>query len=233
MEGAASLLAALVLAQAVSLPYPRRRWLLRTGTALLLTCWVLLPGHGAWAPLYALPPLAIWVPAHLALTRRQASRVTASVSELLYLASATTWVAVLDASARQRLLDGLAISRSPAVVGIAALYLLGIFGGERLVRSAIAPFLRDLPPADRTALPRAGRVIGWAERFLVITLIAGSYGEPVGWLLAAKTAMRYPEIKEEATGRLSEYFFVGTLLSLSIGVGVGLAVRWLMTRAAL
>jgi len=42
--------------------------------------------------------------------------------------------------------------------------------------------------------------------------------------------MRYPEIKEEATGRLGEYFFVGTLLSLSIAVGTGLAVRWLLPR---
>lgn len=43
--------------------------------------------------------------------------------------------------------------------------------------------------------------------------------------------MRYPEIKQETTGRLGEYFFVGTLLSISIGVGAGLLIRWLMTGA--
>jgi hypothetical protein len=151
-----------------------------------------------------------------------------AASELVYILLVVGWVALQAPLRGEAILASIETARSPVALGIASVYLAAIFGGERLVRRAIAPFLDHLPPGDQSALPRAGRVIGWSERFVVMTLIAAGYGEPVGWLLAAKTAMRYPEIKQESTGRLGEYFFVGTLLSISIGVVAGLAVRWLL-----
>jgi hypothetical protein len=230
MNGAAALFAALILAQAVSLPFPRNRWQVRGVAGVLLGAWVLAPSLGLLAVVYPLPPLALWIALYLMLQRARPRWTVTATAESIYVAVVAIWIAILDEGMRDAMWRALAATRNPAALGVAAVYLAGIFGGERIVRRVIAPFLQDLPPDDRTTLPRAGRVIGWAERFLVMTLIAGNYGEPVGWLLAAKTAMRYPEIKQEATGRLGEYFFVGTLLSISIGVGAGLAIRWLMAQ---
>lgn len=229
MEGAYRFLAALLLAQAISFALPRWLWQIRLSVAALLAVTTVLPVAGALAAfLGVVLPVLVWLPLHRAAAalRREWQRLLAS--ETAYVTVAVVSLVIWRADARGFMAALLRDLSQPVVLAIAAVYILAIFGGARVIRLAIAPFLHDLPPADQSALPRAGRVIGWIERFVVMTLIAAGYGEPVGWLLAAKTAMRYPEIKGEATGRLGEYFLVGTLLSISIGIAAGLAVRWLL-----
>lgn len=229
MEGAYRFLAALLLAQAISFALPRWLWQLRLIVAALLALATVAPMAGVLAAFIGVVlPVVVWLPLHRAAAALRSDWQRLLASEAAYVAVAVaglvTWHAETRALAVALLQD---LSR-PVVLATLAVYILAIFGGARVIRLAIAPFLHDLPPADQSALPRAGRVIGWIERFVVMSLIAAGYGEPVGWLLAAKTAMRYPEIKGEATGRLGEYFLVGTLLSISIGIAAGLAVRWLL-----
>lgn len=231
MAGAWSLIASLVLAQAASLPFPawRRSFRVVAGVALALV--TLTPTDGAWRALLApLPPLAVWLGIETALRRSPWRAAARAVSEVAYLGLAFAAAAVYGEAERRQMVTWLAWSVSPLPLLVAALYLATLFGGERLVRLAIAPYLAGLDDEERRALPRAGRMIGWTERFLVVTLIGAGYGEPVGWLLAAKTAMRYPEIKDASTGRLGEYFFIGTLLSISIAVVAGMTLRWLLAR---
>ena len=61
--------------------------------------------------------------------------------------------------------------------------------------------------------------IGWLERFLVITALVLQSPGTVGLILAAKSVVRFPELK---SFRFAEYFLVGTLLSLSFAVAGGL-----------
>lgn len=229
MEGARQFIASLVLAQAASLPFPAWRRTIRTAAGLALGLLTLAPTHGVVSALgYPLLPIAAWLAIDAGLRPVPWPTARRVLSELAYLATVLGALAFYDATERAQLAAWLAWSVSPEPLAIAALYLTALFGGERLVRVAIAPYLAGLDDEERRALPRAGRMIGWTERFLVITLIGAGYGEPVGWLLAAKTAMRYPAIKDASTGRLGEYFFIGTLLSISIAVVAGMALRWLM-----
>lgn len=51
----------------------------------------------------------------------------------------------------------------------------------------------------------------------------GNFGEAVGFLLAAKAIVRYPEMDKD--GAFGEYFLVGTLTSVGIALVVGTLLR--------
>ena len=51
----------------------------------------------------------------------------------------------------------------------------------------------------------------------------GNFGEAVGFLLAAKAIVRYPEMDED--GAFAEYFLVGTLTSVGVALVVGTVLR--------
>lgn len=61
--------------------------------------------------------------------------------------------------------------------------------------------------------------IGWLERFVVLTALILQSPATVGLILTAKSIARYPELKSV---RFAEYFLIGTLLSLTLGILGGL-----------
>jgi hypothetical protein len=61
--------------------------------------------------------------------------------------------------------------------------------------------------------------IGWLERFLILTSLLLQSPATVGLILTAKSIARFPEFKSK---RFAEYFLIGTLLSISIGIVGGL-----------
>lgn len=78
-------------------------------------------------------------------------------------------------------------------------------------------------PDNKTANIHAGAMIGILERWLIlIFLLAGQY-EPIGFLVAAKSIIRYKEADTSTT----EYVLTGTLFSMAIAVICGSAVTLL------
>ena len=71
------------------------------------------------------------------------------------------------------------------------------------------------------SLPNAGRVIGNVERMLTLVFVILGQFEAIGFLLAAKSLLRF---KETDTVK-SEYVLVGTLLSFGIAIMMGVAVK--------
>lgn len=67
----------------------------------------------------------------------------------------------------------------------------------------------------------AGRWIGWVERFLIFTFVLGNQYDAIGLIIAAKSILRFPDRQEN-----SEYILLGTLLSATLAVAVGLVVTW-------
>jgi len=105
---------------------------------------------------------------------------------------------------------------------VLVVYLAVIFGGGYLVRFLTRPLLkRDLPDLGETPdeMQNAGMYIGWLERFVVLTALLLQSPATVGLILTAKSIARYPEMKSV---RFAEYFLIGTLLSMSIGMLGGL-----------
>lgn len=74
------------------------------------------------------------------------------------------------------------------------------------------------------SLPNAGRVIGNVERMLTLVFVMLGQYEAIGFLLAAKSLLRF---RETDTVK-SEYVLVGTLLSFGIAILVGVAVKLLI-----
>ena len=75
-------------------------------------------------------------------------------------------------------------------------------------------------PDNKTANVHAGAMIGILERWLIlIFLLAGQY-EPIGFLVAAKSIIRYKEADTSTT----EYVLTGTLFSIALAVICGVLI---------
>ena len=69
------------------------------------------------------------------------------------------------------------------------------------------------------SLEKAGRWIGWLERFLILTFVILKQYGAIGLLVAAKSIFRFSESR-----KVGEYVLIGTLLSFAIAILVGLIV---------
>jgi len=105
---------------------------------------------------------------------------------------------------------------------VSVVYVGVIFGGGYAVRFLTKPLTKqDMSILGETSneMQNAGMYIGWLERFVVLTALVLQSPATVGLILTAKTIVRYPEMKSV---RFAEYFLIGTLLSLSLGIAGGL-----------
>ena len=75
---------------------------------------------------------------------------------------------------------------------------------------------------ENQSLPNAGHVIGDVERMLTLVFVMLGQYEAIGFLLAAKSLLRF---RETDTVK-SEYVLVGTLLSFGIAILVGVIVKY-------
>jgi hypothetical protein len=75
------------------------------------------------------------------------------------------------------------------------------------------------------SLSNAGKYIGMLERLLVFIFIVTGHWEGIGFLLAAKSVFRFGDLKKSKDRKLTEYILIGTLLSFSIALAVGLLAQ--------
>jgi len=84
----------------------------------------------------------------------------------------------------------------------------------------------DVEPGENEdstiGLKDAGRFIGILERFLILTFILAQQYAIIGFLIAAKSVMRYSDIKSNTDRKRVEYILIGTFLSFSIAVLTGM-----------
>ena len=102
---------------------------------------------------------------------------------------------------------------------VSVVYVLVIFGGGYFIRELIGPLWKEemgQTTKEHEEVINAGLYIGWLERFLVLTALFLQSPATVGFILAAKSIARYPELKSV---RFAEYFLIGTLLSVAIAIG--------------
>jgi hypothetical protein len=103
-------------------------------------------------------------------------------------------------------------------------YIGVIFGGGYVVRYLTKPLVKrnaEVVGETTNELENAGMYIGWLERFLVLTSLILQSPATVGLILTAKSIARYPELKSV---RFAEYFLIGTLLSVTLGILGGLVL---------
>ena len=62
---------------------------------------------------------------------------------------------------------------------------------------------------------KTGRLIGYLERLIILILFLSNLPAVVGFLITAKSILRYGEIKNEKDKIMVEYVLIGTLLSFT------------------
>jgi len=71
-------------------------------------------------------------------------------------------------------------------------------------------------------LKNAGKWIGIMERLLIFTFIAINEFSAIGFLLAAKSVFRFGDLKDTSDHKKTEYIIIGTFISFSIAIAIGL-----------
>lgn len=79
---------------------------------------------------------------------------------------------------------------------------------------------------EQQSLKKAGRYIGIFERILVLTFVLSSNFSAIGFLIAAKSILRFSDSK--GARKQTEYVLIGTLMSFAICIVVGLLIRQLI-----
>ncbi|MEO7209883.1 MAG: DUF3307 domain-containing protein [Chitinophagaceae bacterium] len=116
---------------------------------------------------------------------------------------------------------------------IGAGYLIIIYPLSFLLGYATAKW-REQVDADLTrsavSLSEAGRWIGIFERILVFTFVITGHYEGIGFLIAAKSILRFSDPKGNMVRKESEYILIGTLMSFASSIIVGVIAQVLINK---
>lgn len=77
-------------------------------------------------------------------------------------------------------------------------------------------------------LIEAGRMIGYVERWLIISFVLSGHFIGVGFLLAAKSIFRFGDLSQAHERRLTEYMLLGTLVSFTSALAIAGVAAWIL-----
>ncbi|RUO26298.1 DUF3307 domain-containing protein [Aliidiomarina minuta] len=118
---------------------------------------------------------------------------------------------------------------SPETLLLIAIYLIAATPTSILISTALKSYTRQLENAeDPQGLEKAGRLIGYTERWLIISFVLVGQYTGIGFLLAAKSIFRFGDLTSNHERRLTEYMLLGTLFSFAVALALGgIARYWL------
>jgi len=117
---------------------------------------------------------------------------------------------------------------STAILAIIGAYLIVIFPTGFLIGKATQRWQSEIEIThQKNSLEAAGRYIGIFERILVLTFILTNNFSAIGFLIAAKSILRFSDKSETGARKQTEYVLIGTLMSFAITILLGLLVRQL------
>lgn len=210
--------------QSRTMAQEKRRWLVRIRHALIVTAasgmflgsfsW-----HAAWL-------LLLLVVSHFIIDSAKCWYRRDDVYAFLF--DQAAHVAVLAIISRHYVGVGLRcvwVDRIPGYTnGMVILVgsVLSIWFGSVLIAKAVAPLTKELDDSLSQGLTNGGRWIGQLERALIYLLVLSGNTGTIGFLLAAKSILRFGEIKESSQRKEAEYIIIGTLMSFGWALIVGI-----------
>ncbi len=117
----------------------------------------------------------------------------------------------------------LVLNPSFKVLAVIAGFLFCARPANVLIKNILIAFAIPIPEVgvhedENKDLPNAGKLIGIVERWLTLALILVHQFSIVGFLLAAKSILRFRDNEK------NEYVLVGTMLSFGIAILVGILI---------
>jgi len=118
--------------------------------------------------------------------------------------------------------------------------IVTIKAGGILIGLAVKPFTDQLQESGEGKTtkgvpgPRGfgngGRVIGYLERSLIFLLILIGQPGGIGFLIAAKSILRFGEIKDHENRMEAEYIIIGTLMSFGYGIFISYLTQFFLEK---
>lgn len=116
--------------------------------------------------------------------------------------------------------------QSETIMAILIGYLIIIFPAGFLIGKATKRWQNEVEDDLRkNSLDSAGRYIGIFERILVLTFILSMNLSAIGFLIAAKSILRFSDKSETGARKQTEYVLIGTLMSFTVTILIGFLVR--------
>jgi hypothetical protein len=114
--------------------------------------------------------------------------------------------------------------------------ILAVPAGGIIIEKATSPLTKEIGDEGIGGLTKGGLYIGWLERFLVMLLVLINQPAGIGFLIAAKSILRFGEIKDASQRKLAEYIIIGTFLSFAWALTVSVLTQhaihhWLPPKA--
>ncbi|MEL0649412.1 DUF3307 domain-containing protein [Pseudoalteromonas agarivorans] len=119
-----------------------------------------------------------------------------------------------------------ALATNPNVLWVVCGYLIILSPSAVFIRMMLERLTANF--SSEGSLPLAGQSIGMIERVLMLSFILLDQFAGLGFLLAAKSVFRFGDLSASKDKKLTEYVMLGTLLSVSVTLFVGLAVNYLI-----
>jgi len=113
------------------------------------------------------------------------------------------------------------VGRNPILIG--AGFCAAVFGPGFFIVHVAKRLVKENPELGESlgdGLKKGGAQIGKLERALIFLLLAIGHPTGIGFLIAAKSILRFEEAKEQ---KVAEYVLIGTFWSF----GLALAISWL------
>ncbi len=121
----------------------------------------------------------------------------------------------------------LSVGNDKVAIAVSGL-MLAVFVGNDLAYIAIRrylPLLTVTSPGAISIVP-SGLYVGWVERAVIFSFVAGGQADAAALAVAAKALFRLPEVQDEEKGSvLGEYIIVGTLASVLASIMCAILVR--------
>ena len=119
-----------------------------------------------------------------------------------------------------------ALAINPKVLWVVCGYLIILSPSAVFIRMMLERLTANF--SSEGSLPLAGQSIGMIERVLMLSFILLDQFAGLGFLLAAKSVFRFGDLSASKDKKLTEYVMLGTLLSVSVTLFVGLGVNSLI-----
>lgn len=117
------------------------------------------------------------------------------------------------------------LSATLSTMVLASGFIVAVLAGTYAIGLFVKPYSDEIGDQLK-GLPNGGRVIGQLERLLVFIFTTTGNPAGVGFLIAAKSILRFGDISSHSQRQIAEYVIIGTLASFAWAVGVSYLAVW-------
>ncbi|WP_417329300.1 DUF3307 domain-containing protein [Halomonas cupida] len=202
------------------------------GLLALVALWLFTDGGLMALPVAALLGASHWLidlgKVHLQRRRPEHPLQAFVIDQLLHLLIIGLLWLIL-ATSLAPLQQGLELLTSSTTLCLMIAYLIVTRPMSIMIAMLMKPMAEQLD--DGGTLSAAGARVGIVERLLVLTLTLLDQITAVGFVVTAKSVLRYGDLKENPDRKLTEYVLLGTLTSIASTLILGLLIRQIMNLA--